>query len=128
MRYVVPFLFSVLLCSLSLPAGAGATISGAWAGSGVVHYRHRVDRIVCRVTFEPIGGKSYRLWALCSTGNDRYEETGRVTRVATGRYSGSVLNTRFNRRGSAALRQRGSRLAVTVTSRRGSASLTLTRR
>jgi hypothetical protein len=128
MRYVVPFLFSVLLCGLSLPAGAASTISGAWAGSGVAHYRHRIDRIVCRVTFKPIGGKSYRLSALCSTGGDRYEETGRVTRIATGRYSGSVFNTRFNQRGSAALTQRGDRLAVTVTGRRGSASLTLTRR
>jgi hypothetical protein len=128
MRYVVLSLFSVLLCNLSLPAGAASTISGAWAGSGVAHYRHRVDRIVCRVTFEPIGGKSYRLSALCSTGNDRYEETGRVTRIATGRYSGSVLNTRFNQRGSVALTQRGSHLSVGVSSRRGTANLTLSRR
>jgi hypothetical protein len=128
MRHVLPFVFAALLCGLLAPADAASTINGAWGGSGIARYRHRIDRIVCRVHFDQVSQKSFRVSALCSTGNDRYEESGRVTKAGPNRYSGWVLNTRLNQRGSVQMTQHGSRLSVGVSSRRGTANLTLSRR
>ena len=88
---------------------------------------NRIDRIVCRVSFARIEQKSYRLSSLCSMGDRRYEQSGRVSSVGGNRYTGWVFNEQFNERGSVALSQRGSRLSVTVTSSRGVANLTLSR-
>jgi hypothetical protein len=126
---VVPYLLSVLLLS-AMPAtthAAPATIEGSWSGSGIAKLRNRVDRVVCRVNFARIEGKSFRVSALCSTGGRRYEESGRVTSVGGNRYAGWVLNEQFNERGNVQLSQRGSRLSVTVRSSRGVANLTLSR-
>jgi hypothetical protein len=128
MRRVLPFVLAILLCGLLAPAEAASMIGGAWGGSGIAHYRRRVDRIVCRVNFDPIGETSFRIFALCNSGDDRYEESGQVTKDGANRYSGWVLNTRFNQRGSVQLTQRDSRLSVAVSSRRGTANLRLSRR
>jgi hypothetical protein len=126
---VAPYLLSVLLLG-AMPANAHAapaTIEGSWSGSGIAKLRNRVDRVVCRVNFARIEGKSFRVSALCSTGGRRYEESGRVTSVGGNRYTGWVFNEQFNERGSVQLSQRGSRLSVTVRSGRGTANLTLSR-
>jgi hypothetical protein len=126
---VAPYLLSalLLLAMLGSADAAPATIEGSWSGSGIAKLRNRTDRIVCRVSFARIEGKSFRVSALCSTGGRRFEESGRVTSVAGNRYTGWVFNEQFNERGSVALSQRGSRLSVTVTSSRGTANLTLSR-
>jgi hypothetical protein len=126
---VAPYLLSALLLA-AMPAtalAALATIEGSWSGSGIAKYRNRTDRVVCRVNFARIEGKSFRVSALCSTGGRRYEESGRVTSVGGNRYTGWVFNEQFNERGNIQLSQRGSRLSVTVTSSRGVANLTLSR-
>jgi hypothetical protein len=125
----VPYLLSALLLFAMLGSAdaAPATIEGSWSGSGIAKLRNRTDRIVCRVSFARIEGKSFRVSALCSTGGRRFEESGRVTSVGGNRYTGWVFNEQFNERGSVQLSQRGSRLSVTVTSSRGIANLTLSR-
>jgi hypothetical protein len=126
---VAPYFLSALLLG-ALPGGAHAapaTIEGSWSGSGTAKLRNRIDRIVCRVSFARIEQKSYRLSSLCSMGDRRYEQSGRVSSVGGNRYTGWVFNEQFNERGSVALSQRGSRLSVTVTSSRGMANLTLSR-
>lgn len=126
---VVPYLLLVLLLA-AMPAtthAAPATIEGSWSGSGTAKLRNRVDRVVCRVRFARIEGKSFRVSALCATGGRRYEESGRVTSVGGNRYTGWVFNEQFNERGNVQLSQRGSRLSVTVRSGRGVANLTLSR-
>jgi hypothetical protein len=126
---VTPYLLSalLLLAMLGSADAAPATIEGSWSGSGIAKLRNRTDRIVCRVSFARIEGKSFRVSALCSTGGRRFEESGRVTSVGGNRYTGWVFNEQFNERGSVQLSQRGSRLSVTVTSSRGIANLTLSR-
>ena len=126
---VAPYLLSALLLGTMLGTAhaAPATIEGSWSGSGIAKLRNRTDRIVCRVSFARIEGKSFRVSALCSTGGRRFEESGRVTSVGGNRYAGWVFNEQFNERGSVQLSQRGSRLSVTVTSSRGIANLTLSR-
>ena len=125
----VPYLLSALLLFAMLGSAdaAPATIEGSWSGSGIAKLRNRTDRIVCRVSFARIEGKSFRVSALCSTGGRRFEESGRVTSVGGNRYTGWVFNEQFNERGNVQLSQRGSRLSVTVTSSRGIANLTLSR-
>jgi hypothetical protein len=125
----VPYLLSALLLFAMLGSAdaAPATIEGSWSGSGIAKLRNRTDRIVCRVSFARIEGKSFRVSARCSTGGRRFEESGRVTSVGGNRYTGWVFNEQFNERGSVQLSQRGSRLSVTVTSSRGIANLTLSR-
>jgi hypothetical protein len=126
---VAPYLLSALLlvAMLGTAHAAPAGLEGSWSGSGIAKLRSRVDRIVCRVSFARIEGKSFRVSALCSTGGRRFEESGRVSSVGGNRYTGWVFNEQFNERGSVALAQRGSRLSVTVTSSRGTANLTLSR-
>jgi hypothetical protein len=83
--------------------------------------------MVCRVSFARIEQKSYRVSSFCSMGDRRYEQSGRVSSVGGNRYTGWVFNEQFNERGNVQLSQRGSRLSVTVQSKRGTASLTLSR-
>ena len=126
---VAPYLLSVLLLSTMLgtshadPGG----LEGSWRGSGTAKHRNRVDRLVCRVRFVRVEQKSYRVSSQCSTEDRRYDQTGRVTSVGGNRYTGWVLNEQFNERGDVQMSQRGSRLSVTVQSRRGTASLILSR-
>jgi hypothetical protein len=125
----VPYFLSALLLGAMLGSAdaAPATIEGSWSGSGIAKFRNRTDRVVCRVSFARIEGKSFRVSALCSTGGRRYEESGRVTSVGGNRYTGWVFNEQFNERGNVLLSQRGSRLSVTVQGSRGTANLTLSR-
>jgi hypothetical protein len=126
---VAPYLLSALLLGASLATAdaAPATIEGSWSGSGIAKLRNRTDRIVCRVSFARIEGKSFRVSALCSTGGRRFEESGRVTSVGGNRYTGWVFNDQFNERGNIVLSQRGSRLSVIVSGGRGTATLTLSK-
>jgi hypothetical protein len=123
------FLSAILLgAMLGTAHAAPATIEGAWSGSGIAKFRNRTDRIVCRVNFARLEQKSFRISALCSTGDRRYEQSGRVSRVSSNRYRGYVYNAQFNERGNVLLSQSGSRLTVSVSGGRGSANLTLSRR
>jgi hypothetical protein len=126
---VAPYLLSVVLLAAMVGTAdaAPATIEGSWSGSGTAKLRNRVDRIVCRVSFARIEQKSYRVSSLCSMGDRRYEQSGRVSSVGGNRYTGWVLNEQFNERGNVQVSQRGSRLSVIVTSSRGVANLTLSR-
>ncbi len=80
---VAGYLLSVIFLGAMLGSAdaAPATIEGSWSGSGIAKLRNRTDRIVCRVSFARIEGKSFRVSALCSTGGRRFEESGRVTSV-----------------------------------------------
>jgi hypothetical protein len=126
---VAPYLLSALLLGAMPGTGhaAPAGLEGSWSGSGIAKLRNRVERMVCRVSFARIEQKSYRVSSFCSMGDRRYEQSGRVSSVGGNRYTGWVFNEQFNERGNVQLSQRGSRLSVTVQSKRGTASLTLSR-
>jgi hypothetical protein len=104
---VAPDLLSVLLLG-AMPAtahAAPATIEGSWSGSGIAKLRNRTDRVVCRVNFARMEARSFRVSALCETGDRRYEQSGMVTNVGSNRYSGWVQNAQFNQRGSVRMTQ-----------------------
>jgi hypothetical protein len=124
-----PYLLSLLLLgTMPTAAQAASSIEGGWSGSGIAQIRNRTDRLVCRVNFARIEARSFRVSALCASGDRRYEQSGMVSNVGGNRYSGWVQNTQFNQRGSVRMTQHGSRLSVSVSSKRGTANLTLSRR
>jgi hypothetical protein len=127
MRYALSLLPVVLCAMLEAAQAAPATIEGSWSGSGLARYQGRVDRLVCRVNFAQVGQKSFRVSAFCSSGDRRYEQSGSVSSTGRDRYRGWVYNAQFNERGNVVVSQTGSRLSVTVSGERGTASLKLSR-
>ena len=128
MRYALSLLPVIVLCAmLEAAQAAPATIEGSWSGSGIARYQGRVDRLVCRVNFAQVAPKSFRVSAFCSAGDRRYEQSGSVSSTGRDRYRGWVYNAQFNERGNVVVSQSGSRLSVTVSGERGTASLTLSR-
>ena len=116
-----------LVASVAAALAAPATIEGSWRGSGIVTYGNGADNVQCRVRYTRATAKSFAVSSLCATESGHYELTGRVINVGGNRYTGWVQSTQSNQSGRVELVQRGNRLAVTVTSRRGSARLTLAR-
>ena len=96
-----PYLLSVLVLGATVATAhaAPSTIEGGWSGSGIANYRN------------------------LPSGDRRYEQSGTVTDVGGNRYTGWIQNAQFNQRGSVRMTQQGSRLAVSVSSRRGTANL-----
>jgi hypothetical protein len=117
------FLAGLLICaSLTVAEAAPASIAGSWSGTGTVGYRGSVDKVRCHARFT----KSYAVSSVCTTANGRYETTGNVTSTGGGRYRGTVTSGKVS--GRVVLFNRGTHLSVSVTSRRGSAQISLTRR
>jgi hypothetical protein len=121
-----------LLLSLAVLVGAlvstpalAATIEGSWRGSGIVTYPNGADRVQCQVRYTPGGAQRYLVSSQCETNSGHYDLSGIVARVGGNHYSGWV--GRGRQTGRVDLVQHGDRLAVTVTSRRGRATLTLSR-
>ena len=121
------FLAGLLVCaSLTAAEAAPSSIGGWWHGTGTVGYRGSVDKVRCHARFTKTSGKSYAVWSVCTTANGRYETTGNVTGTGGGRYRGTVMSGKVS--GRVVLFNRGTHLSVSVTSRRGSAQVRLTRR
>jgi hypothetical protein len=128
MRHIVILSVIALAAAVTAAQAAPATIEGSWRGSGIVTYRNGADNVQCRVRYTRITAKSFPVLSRCATETGRYELSGRVVNVAENRYTGWVQSAQPNQGGGRVqLVQHGNRLAVTVTSRRGSAKLALSR-
>jgi len=118
---------SVMLAGVAfMPQPAAASLEGAWRGTGVVNYRGGADKLRCRVSFSRAGAKSFAISSDCATETGRYATSGRVVASGANRYFGLVQGEGVT--GKVVIVQHGSRLSVSVTSRRGSARLSLSRR
>jgi hypothetical protein len=127
MRHIVILSVIALLAAVTAAHAAPATIEGSWKGSGIVSYRNGADNVQCRVRYTRATAKSFAVSSQCATTSGHYELSGRVISVGGNRYTGWVQSAQNNQGGRVTLVQHGNRLAVTVTSRRGSAKLTLAR-
>lgn len=107
------------------PALAAASLEGSWRGSGIVSHRGSADAMRCRVSFARVSAKSFALSSQCATETGRYDASGRVVSSGANRYFGLVQGQGVS--GKVVIVQHGNRLSVTVTSRRGSAKLSLSR-
>lgn len=126
MRIFVVLSALLISASLSAAGAAPASIGGWWHGTGTVGYRGSVDKVRCHAKFTKTSAKSYAVSSVCTTANGRYETTGNVTSTGGGRYRGTVMSGKVS--GRVVLFDRGTHLSVSVTSRRGSAQVRLTRR
>ena len=107
------------------PALAAASLQGQWRGSGVVSYRKTTEPVRCRVSFQKLSATSFSVSSQCTTKTGRYDVKGRVTAAGGNRFSGPVQGEGVT--GIAVVVLRGKGLSVTVSSRRGSAKLSLSR-
>jgi hypothetical protein len=124
MRHIL--IVSLIALSAALtPALAAASLQGQWRGSGTVSHRKATDAVRCRVSFQRLSTTSFSVSSQCATETGRYDVTGRVVASGGNRYSGPVQGQGVS--GTAVVVQHGNRLSVTVTSRRGSAKLSLSR-
>ena len=108
-------------------APTAPSLEGYWKGSGIVSHKGAEDRVQCRVRYTHAGGKSFSYTATCAMESGKYDLTGSVTNTSGSRYSGTVVGGREGSRetGRVFLIQRGKSLSVSVTSRSGSARMTL---
>jgi hypothetical protein len=117
---------SLLLFGVAfMPQPAAASLEGAWRGSGIVSYRGGADKVRCRVHFSRVGAKAFGVSSDCATETGRYATTGRVVPSGANRYFGLIQGEGVT--GKVVIVQHGKRLSVSVSSRRGSAKLSLSR-
>jgi hypothetical protein len=118
---------TLIAASVALTAGpaVAASLEGQWRGSGVVSHRKANDAVRCRVSFQRLSATSFSVSSQCTHESGRYDVRGRVVASGSNRYSGPVEGDGVT--GTAVIVQHGNRLSVTVTSRRGSAKLSLSR-
>src|SRR5262245_26170940 len=127
MRYIVGLLSLMLTCvALNTLAVAASSIEGSWIGSGTISRGGNVDHVQCRVRYTKSSENTYASTSVCTTENGRYDVNGHVTNLGGNRYQGTV--TSGNESGRVIMVHRGDQQSVTVTSPRGSAKLTLSRR
>jgi hypothetical protein len=107
------------------PAIAASSLQGQWRGSGVVTHRKAENAVRCRVSFYKLSTTAFSVSSQCSSETGRYEVKGRVVSSGSNRYSGPVQGEGVT--GTAVIVQHGNRLSVTVTSRRGRATLSLSK-
>jgi len=115
----------IVLSAAFTSAPAAASLEGSWRGSGIVSHRGTADAVRCRVSFARVSAKSFAVSAQCATETGRYDVSGRVVSSGANRYFGLVQGQGLS--GKVVVVQHGNRLSVTVTSRRGSARLSLSR-
>jgi hypothetical protein len=113
-----------LLIAAKAPA---SSLEGDWKGSGVVSNNILADHAKCEVRCARAGDRSFSYTATCTTESGTYDLTGTVNNTSGSRYSGTVASDgqQGHKTGRVFLIQRGKYLSVSVTSRSGSARITL---
>ncbi|HLC07929.1 MAG TPA: hypothetical protein VJK06_01440 [Methyloceanibacter sp.] len=109
-------------------ASAAASLEGSWSGSGVITHGGGSDQVHCRVRYTKAGGSAYTYTSTCATDTGRYELLGRIKSSGGNRYTGTVSSPNYKGTGNVLLFQKGNHLSITVTSGKGSARMTLSRR
>jgi hypothetical protein len=125
MRHILILSLIALGTALAPALAAPASLEGSWRGSGIVSHRGTKDAVRCRVSFARVSAKSFAVSSQCATDTGRYDASGRVVGSGAGRYFGLVQGQGVS--GKVVIVQHGNRLSVSVTSRRGSIKLSLSR-
>jgi hypothetical protein len=107
------------------PALAASSLQGQWRGSGVATHGQAKHAVRCRASFYKLSATAFSVSSQCSAENRHYDAKGRVVASGSNRYAGPMQGEGVT--GTAVIVQRGNRLSVTVTSRRGSVTLSLSR-
>lgn len=119
------------LCAVA-PAGVfaqGGSLEGSWTGGGYAEVTSgQRENVSCRVRYIRESADVFGVSAVCASKSVKLTQTGSVSRVAANRYIGDLYNAEYDVAGRVRIVVSGSSQSVTMTSKRGSGSLTLSRR
>lgn len=127
----------ILVCLLTLAFGQLASVShakpspieGSWIGGGSIKLKSgQIEKVRCRLSFQKSSGKTFVMSANCSTTNGTFRQSGRVVQLKGNRYSGRFYSEQYSVSGKVTISVRGRRQTLSVTSAKGSGSITLRKR
>ncbi len=127
---------AMLALALGMPATASvasaASIIGSWAGRGSVTLipSGQVEPVSCRVSYEKGDdkGRTFVLRATCATTAGTFVQTGRVVKLSSSKYSGSLYSDQYAVSGKVKISISGSRQTILVSSKTARGVLNLSRR
>jgi len=127
MHFLIPAFLALALGVTTLTGdAAAASIEGSWAGGGTVRLKDGgVEKVRCRVKYEPGTGKTFVLYANCAHSNGTFQQSGRVVQRSSSQYTGRLYSEQYSVSGDVSIKVSGSRQTVTAVSPKGSATLTL---
>jgi len=125
-------LSSSLALALGIFAFSGlanaASIDGSWSGGGTVRLKEGgVEKIRCRIKYEPGSGKTYVLYANCAHSNGTFKQSGRVVKRSGSLYTGRLYSDQYNVSGDLNITVSGKKQIINAKSPKGSARITLTK-
>lgn len=129
MRFVLAILWSFALSAVAgaLPANADP-LEGSWSGGGTVRHQGGTETVRCRVSYAKSTGRTLTFDATCATTAGKFQQSGRVVALGGSRYTGRAYSKDYQVTGKIQLTVRGAKQSIRVTSPKGSANLTLSKR
>jgi hypothetical protein len=111
------------------PANAqSSSIEGTWSGGGYAQLSSgQREKIRCRVRYTRETADVFGVSAVCASPSLKVTQTGTISRVAANRFVGDLYNPEFDVSGRIRVVVSGSQQSVTMSSSKGSGSLTLSR-
>ena len=124
---------AVLALALGLPLTASvasaASIVGSWSGRGTIRLTSgQVEPVSCSVKFEKSSGRTFLIHARCSTTAGIFEQSGRIVKRSSGKYSGRMYSDQYAVSGDLNISVSGKIQTVRISSSKGSGSIKLRKR
>lgn len=122
----------LMACALGVMATPGLAapdvLSGAWSGGGTVKLKQGgVEKVRCRIRYEKSTGRTFLMHASCAHSSGTFKQTGRVVQVSGSRFTGRLYSDQYSVSGDVAVRVDGGSQRISVSSQKGSGSLSLSR-
>ncbi len=130
MRYLLASAIAVVIGLSAHTAEATSTsIIGHWSGQGSTHGQSGNSGTArCQINYTKGSGPSYNVQASCNVSRvGLISQTAAVRKVGANRYSGTFHNYQHSVTGQFTVVVSGTQQRVTMTSEKGTASLTLAR-
>lgn len=110
-------------------AAQGAALDGMWTGGGYVAVESgKRERVSCRVRYSRENPDVFGVHAVCASQSVKLTQTGTVSRAGPNRFVGDFYNAEYDISGRVRVIVSGSSQTVTLTSARGTGSLSLSRK
>lgn len=130
MRYILACMLMLAFTSLSHPGHAAADVlAGSWSGGGTVTLNDGGrEKVRCRIRYSKSTGKTYLMDATCSHSNGTINQSGRVVQISGNRFSGRLYSDHYDVSGKITISVNGSKQTLSLSSAKGSGSITLSKR
>ena len=128
----VGMLLSTAFVTSALAFGSvaeAASLTGTWRGKGKMTLNSGAKETVrCRVRYSAQSSIKFDMNAKCASVSGSINQNGSLQKVGENRYSGSVYNAQYGVTASVHVRVNGSRQRISISSDKGSASISLSKR